>query len=263
MFLHVAHDEDYLEINWSLVDINNLTNKTNANQTQITILGNATQYTYASILQTAKFGNTADEPTPPYIPVNRDILFEVKDSNFFATATATVTLEPVNDPPTIQVGNVTFNETTREPIFLFASSTLIDDTDHKQLIWITIEIYPHIDSLDNLTIPDITGVNISREYIWAPTSVCFPATNEFTVQRINISGPANKSVFQDALYNITYNNDCPGLVLTQRSVRIDLFDGDDIDIVWTFIDIEAFNDTPVCFFGPWPVSNFVLMYLYS
>ena len=224
------------------------------NNTHIMISGLATQQTYESILATTKFNNTADEPTPPNVEVNRTILFSVSDNNYTVYAIATVTLEPVNDPPIIPEATVIFNETTREPVYLFDTSNIIDDSDHDVLVWITLEIDPPLDSLDNLTIPDADYVNISWMSLSAPHGTCFPFINNHTIQNINISGPANKSVFNDVLHRITFSNDCPGINLTQRSIRITLFDGVDIGYSWLYVDIHNFNDAPLCYFGAWPVS---------
>ena len=161
----------------------------------------------------------------------------------------------MNDPPTINVKNVTFNESTRIPINVFPVSLSIDDSDHYQLEDVIVEIYPNIDPMDNLTLPNITGLNITLETLPAATvSTCSPAQNDFTVQRLTLTGPANITVFENALRNVTYSNYCPGLVLEQRSIRVILRDSIDTNTVLSYIDISSFDDTPVCYFGKWPVS---------
>lgn len=218
-----------------------------------------TQDVYHAILETATFVNTADEPTPVNETRVVSIVFYVFDnSNQSSNATASVTLHPVNDPPELPNVTVSFNESTRTPVFLFTQETSIDDSDNNTLDWVIIELLS-ADFLDNLTVvsSDVVSFTTSGGDL-APTLACYPAENNETVQSITFSGPASKEDFNNAIRNITFNNPCPGLKREQRSVRVTLSDGVDKFTSWVYIDIEAVDDPPVCYFGQWPVSDTTL-----
>jgi hypothetical protein len=251
-----ASPYDALLFNGSVIPANVSVTLTH-NDTQLIIDGEATQDDYRSLLATVAFINTDDEPTPPHASVRRLVQFNISDDVFDAMiAMTTVTIEPVNDCPMIPSFRVMFNETSRDPINLFSTSIMIDDSDHTILENISIMIYPSVDSMDNVTIANVSGLNITRSaYNGSIISACDPAVNEFTVQEIILEGPANKSTFEEALYSIMYSNGCPGISLTPRSLLVSLNDGACSHDVWIYIDIIPLDDGPVCYFGSWPGSR--------
>ena len=230
-----------------------------SNQTRIIIEGSATQSVYAAVLATVTFINTDDEPTPRLMSINRIVQFEVFDEFFYDTSIANITLIPINDSPFINVSDVTFNETTRNPVYLFPPDVSIDDSDDDVIIGAEITIMSPFDSMDNLSIPDMPGLTITRRTDTDPQpdpSVCSPAVNEYTIRRINIGGTVNKTEYNYALSNITFSNDCPGLLLTPRHIIIVIND-ERMGFRTTnmHVNIAAVDDPPYCFFGTWPVSN--------
>ena len=230
-----------------------------SNQTQIIIEGSATQSVYAAVLATVRFINTDDEPTPRLMSINRIVQFEVFDEFFNDTSIANVTLIPINDSPFITVSDVTFNETTRNPVYLFPPDISIDDSDDDVIIGAAIEIRSPFDSMDNITVPDMPGLVFQRQTLTTPEpepSVCSPAVNEYTIQRITINGALNKTEYNYALSNITFSNDCPGLLLTPRRIEIVINDERmGFRTINMYVNIAAVDDPPYCFFGTWPVSN--------
>ena len=227
--------------------------------TYILLSGSATQSDYATVLSSVTFINTDDEPTPRDQSINKIVEFKVFDDNFNDTSIATITLMPVNDFPTLNVSDVTFNESTRNPVYLFPPDVAIDDSDDDVMQFAIITIESPYDSLDNLTIANVTDLTISPQTIIdrAPIlSVCSPATNEYTVQRISISGPSNKTEFNYALSNITFSNYCPGLLKSSREVSIVIFDEmNGFSPITMYINIATVDDPPYCYFGSWPVRK--------
>ena len=228
-----------------------------SNQTRIIIEGSATQSVYAAVLATVTFINTDDEPTLGLENISRVVQFEVFDEYFNDTSIATVTLIATDDSPFVIVSDVTFNETTRDPVYLFPPDVSIDDSDDDVIYGAYIVVRTPFDSMDNITIPDMPGLTI--QHITEPNpdpSVCSPAVNEYTIQRIHINGALNKTEYNYALSNITFSNDCPGLLLTPRHIEIGIrdtrkeFSGIDMNV-----NIAAVDDPPYCFFETWPVSK--------
>ena len=86
--------------------------------------------------------------------------------------------------------------------------------------------------------------------------MCSPAVNEYAIQRITINGALNKTEYNYALSNITFSNDCPGLLLTPRRIEIAVIDDRmGFGVIDMYVNIGAVDDPPYCFFGTWPVSK--------
>ena len=228
-----------------------------SNQTRIIIEGSATQSVYAAVLATVTFINTDDEPTPRLENISRIVQFEVFDEYFNDTSIANVTLMPTNDVPFVNVSDVTFNEATRDPVYLFPPDVSIDDSDDDVIYGAAIVVRSPFDSMDNITIPDMPGLDIIRQTEPNPEpSVCSPAVNEYAIQRITINGALNKTEYNYVLSNITFSNDCPGLLLTPRRIEIVVIDDRmGFGVINMYVNIGAVDDPPYCFFGTWPVSK--------
>ena len=250
---------DTISLNTTLVSEYGLVLSNSSTSTYIQITGSATQSAYAAILSTVTFINTADEPTPRDQSINRIVQFQVFDENFNDTSIANITIMPVNDVPEVSVPDVTFNESTRDPVYLFPPDVAIDDSDDEIMLFATIQIQSPYDSMDNLTITSSTDLIITTQTIINPPpspSVCSPAMNEYTVQRITMSGPLNKTEYNYALSNITFSNYCPGLLTSSRSVSIVIFDEMmSFDTITMHINIAPVDDPPYCYFGSWPVRR--------
>ena len=255
----LAESEDKILIDESIANANGLVVISNNSNEYIEIVGVATQSVYAELLASALYINRADEPTPPDSPENRVIVFTVSDEERTVSANTTVTLYPVNDPPQLPIVTVVYNETTQDPVYLFNSSVKIDDSDNTTIEYLTIEFMPSVDFLDNLTLPNISDVNISVTQYGgelSPKTACYPAANNITTQKITLKGPATTESFDEILRHITFSNVCPGLKPEQRSIAFTLSDGIDVFTSWVYVDIAVVKDPPVCYFGQWPVSLF-------
>ena len=224
--------------------------------TEIRVDGVASHMVYARLLASVTYMNMLDEPTPVNESIMKVIQFTVNDLEQEATAYATVTVYPVNDPPKLSNVTIVFNESTKEPVYLFSSETSVEDSDNDTLEWITIEIEP-TDFLDNLTLLTTEMGNINVSLVGgdlAPKTTCFPTKNNQTTQSIALYGPASTEDFNNAIHNITFSNNCPGLNTTTRLIRVTVFDGVDVFVSWVYVNISAIDDLPVCYFGQWPVS---------
>ena len=225
---------------------------------QLVLSGSASQDSYRQVLATVRYINTADEPTAPNATSQRTVDFLVEDESFNATASTVIILHPKNNPPNVTTAVervVTFDESTRNPVHLFTSSDQIVDPDSDQVVWVTVEINPAPDSRDNLSVAEVQGLSITRLARATPTdSTCFPFANNNTAQFINVSGVAALSAYEEALHNLTFSNDCPDLELASRTVQVTLSDGISSNTIRVFVNISAFDDPPLCYFGHWPVS---------
>ena len=236
----------------------------------INVTGMASQKEYEQFLSTVQYHSSADEQTPVNEISNRSILFQIWDysgdilkAKFVAEATATVLILPVNDAPQINTaGSVDFYEATRMPVNLFSINDTIDDSDNEDLLWVTVQLHPALDSQDKLSVPNVDGLTISREKILeAPPGSCMPAHELYQDQFINISGLASKTTYEDVLHNVTFNNDCPDLRNNTRTILVHLYDGSHTGTTVVNVSIWSVDDPPLCFFGYWPVS-IPLFYFY-
>uniref|UniRef100_A0A1X7V4J9 Cadherin domain-containing protein n=1 Tax=Amphimedon queenslandica TaxID=400682 RepID=A0A1X7V4J9_AMPQE len=254
--LDADYQYDTISLNTTMVSQYGLVLSNTSTSTYILIEGSATQSAYAHVLSTVTFINTDDEPTPRDRSINRIVDFEVSDDSFTDTSIANITLMPVNDIPTLSVPDVTFNESTRDPVYLFPPDVAIDDSDDEIIEFARVRIESPYDSMDNLTIHGTTDLTITTQTITdpAPTpSVCSPAVNEYTIQQISMTGPLNKTDFNYALSNITFSNYCPGLLTSRRRVSIILFDEMmGFSPISMYINIATVDDPPYCYFGSWP-----------
>lgn len=266
-FVFAGEEDDSLIANWAILPSTVMNYST---PDVVNITGMASQDVYADFLSTVQYYSSADEHTPINQISNRSIQFLIWDEDedilqakFTAEATAYLTILPLDDAAVIvTAGDVVFNETTRNPVNLFSTNDVIDDTDDDDLLWISIQLYPPVDSQDRLAVPNIDGLTISREHLLdAPLSTCNPASETYQHQFINISGLASKRVYEDALYNVTFSNDCPGLQKDTRNIIVHLYDGRETGNTSVTVAIAPVDDPPLCYFGLWPVS-ITLLYTY-
>ena len=235
----------------------------------INVTGMASQKQYKDFLSTVQYQSSADEQTPVNEISNRSILFQIWDYSVDimkakpeAEAIATVLILPVNDAPRINTnGSVDFDEATRIPVNLFSINDAIDDSDDEDLLWVTVQLHPPLDSQDKLSIPNVDGLTISRKKILeAPHGSCRPASELYQDQFINISGLASKKLYENALHNVTFNNDCPDLRNDTRTILVHLYDGNDTGTTVVNVSILSVDDPPLCYFGYWPVSEPLLYF---
>lgn len=209
-----------------------------SNATSLNLTGRALQEDYQAILAEVFFQNTAPEPGH----VSRRIHFFITDGVFSHTAYTTVEIISTNDPAFISIAalNITFNETSREPLNLFPSNVTISDDDGDYLEMVRIVIYPTVDEMDVLAADSAgTGLNITA------------TTNSDGNIQLTISGRANFSAYAQVLQTVTFVNVFPGISLTERTLNVYTFDGmTESPAHQIFISIiDPFDDPPICFFG--------------
>ena len=209
-----------------------------SNATSLNLTGRALQEDYQAILAEVFFQNMAPEPGNVF----RIVYFLITDGVFNYTASTTVEIIPTNDPAFISIAapNITFNETSREPVNLFPSNVTISDDDGDYLEMIQIVIYPMVDAMDVLAADSAgTGLHITA------------TTNSDGNIQLTISRRANLSTYAQVLQTATFVNDFPGINLTDRTLNVYTFDGTTESPAHQIhiSIIDPFDDPPVCFFG--------------
>ena len=203
------------------------------NATSLNLTGRALQEDYQAILAEVYFKNTAPEPGS----VSRNVHFFITDGVFDHAAYATVDIIPTNDPAFISIAapNITFSETSREPVNLFSSNDTISDDDGNHLEMIRIVIYPTVDAMDVLA-ADSAGTEL---------------TVTASDGKLVISGRANLSTYAQVLQTATFVNDFPGISLVERTLNVYTFDGmtESPAHQIRISIIDPFDDPPMCFFG--------------
>ena len=208
-----------------------------SNSSLLVLSGRVLLSDYEAVLSEIFFQNIATEPVSSL----RNISFIIGDELFRNTAFTIIEIIPTNDPAFIDITNpnITFNETTRDPLNLFSSNDTISDDDGDSLDMIRIVIYPTNDLMDILAADPVgTGLNVTL------------STNPNDNTQLVISGTANFSTYIQVLQTVTFANNFPGIDRTTRLVNVYTFDGmtesppHQIRIV-----IDPFDDPPICFFG--------------
>ena len=199
----------------------------------------APQEDYRAVLAEVFFQNLADEPGD----TERDVTFFITDGDFNDTSTTTVQIRATNDPALFSFAekSLTFFEQTRDPVSLFAAEDTLSDSDGTDVLqWVTIAITPNIDSMDILDVSSSNDLlNVDRF-----TSALG------NVYRLNISGEANFSVYEEVLRTVTFSNDFPGINDSTRNIEVVTFDGlNESPPHFIFLSINTTDDPPMCYFG--------------
>ena len=114
------------------------------------------------------------------------------------------------------------------------------DSDDNTLQWVVFEISPELDESDEISL-DLPPTELT-------------VTSEGS--KLNISGYASLSIYEEALANVTFRNSYPGLSLETRVVQVVTFDGEtESPPTEISISIVPFDDAPVCYFSNTPVSG--------
>ena len=210
---------------------------------ELRLSNEAPQSVYQNILREVYFVNTANEPGR----VDRTVTFTIDDGNFSTTAFTTVEIIPTNDPAILNFTErvLTFDESTREPVYLFEQGdALLDpDMDGGTLLWVVIQIVAPDDPNDTL-MANVQGTDL---------------TVSFSDSRLlNISGNGTFSQYETVLSTVVYYNNFPGMNLEDRVIHVLTFDGKDISFVQLInVTIIPFDDQPMCYF------NMLVRYTYN
>ena len=185
------------------------------------------------------FQNLAEEPGDG----ERSVTFFITDGEFNDTSTTTVQIRATNDPALFSFSekSLTFFEQTRDPVSLFGPEDTLSDADGTNILqWMTIAIAPNIDSMD------ILDASSSNDRL----NVALFTSALGNVYRLNISGEANFSVYEEVLSTVTFSNDFPGINDSTRNIEVITFDGlNESPLHLIFLSINTTDDPPVCYFG--------------
>ena len=172
---------------------------------------------YVMLLKSLRYQNTKEEPTTS---PDRTISFLVVDPEFSSTsALATVSIQPVNDPPELHLDYpasintfVSYEEGQGE--FVFLDSNKISLIDHDSL------------NLSNATITLINPRDGEYEIIRATSTQNINVT--YSNHKLQLIGPAPRAEFETALLSVSYEhtNSSPGNPDTSmRTITFSVTDG--------------------------------------
>ncbi len=206
--------------------------------------GEAIQSMYATILGQVKFVNNEDEPGDRSVSIN----FTIRDDEFVALATSTVQLVSTNDPVFVSfypTKNLTYDEESQQPLFLFQNDTL-SDSDGNMLQNITISIVNIFDENDQLAaVADELTAEAGDSGLQVTVS-----KSSGTAHTLVLSGNASLAVYEAVLRNATFINTFPGLNTYQRNITVVTCDGmTESPPHYILLDIVAFDDPSICYFG--------------
>ncbi|MCP4707779.1 MAG: hypothetical protein GY869_04070, partial [Planctomycetes bacterium] len=193
----------------------------------LSFTGTASAQDFQDILQSVAYQNTnVDNPnTNP-----RVITYEIDDSEFSRSVTATVNVIGVNDPPEINLdGEITYLE--GDPPIMIDNSLTVTDPDEENITSASVVISAgFISGEDFLAAVDTLGI----------TSSFSEASGVLT-----LSGSAPDSVYQDVLRIVTYQNTNFGNPnLTDRIVVFMVNDGLSQATDTTTVHLTNVNDGP-------------------
>lgn len=207
----------------------------------LVLSGRVSNDDYETVLAEIFYENTAEEPGS----VTRLIQFTILDEEeYISMATTSIQIIPTNDRAELDlVGGtprtLTFDEAARTPLNLFQPNDNITDFDGNSLEWLSIQLTPGVDLGDILTAEEEgTGLEMTVE-----------SYNDGATL-LNISGNADLSAYETVLKSVTFLNTFPGISRAPRTFEIVLFDGETESVTYMItVNIEDFNDPPICFFG--------------
>lgn len=167
-----------------------------------------------------------------------------------AVATATLTINPVNDQPFLDLNGgssgVNYNTTFTEdgaPVRIVSTDLFVTDVDNTTLASAQAVLTNPLDgTAESLAVTEGMGI----------TAVYNPTTGI-----LSLTGTASLTSYQTVLRTLTYNNTSQNPHTTDRSVNITVTDGvDDSNTATSVVTVVAVNDSPVLVnSGPWPVNQ--------
>ncbi|MBW4659644.1 MAG: tandem-95 repeat protein [Drouetiella hepatica Uher 2000/2452] len=209
----------------------------------ITLTGAATLAAYQTAIAQIKYSNTSDNPTA----VNRAITVVVNDGAANSnTATTTISVVPVNDPPVLDLdGNNSSTATgsSYKTSFTEGGSAVtigdvdvsVTDLDNTNIASATITLTNRLDgAADVLSVLGALPGGITA-------SAYNPATGMIT-----LTGAATLTAYQSAIAQVTYSNTSDNPTATDRTITVVVNDGTaNSNIATTTISITPVNDPPV------------------
>ncbi|WP_319421314.1 DUF4347 domain-containing protein [Pleurocapsa sp. FMAR1] len=191
----------------------------NATTGVITLTGSASLANYQTAIRAISFNNTSNNPNTTPRKVDVVVNDGTANSN---TATATINVIPVNDPPVIDLDandssgatganyRTTFNK-NGSAVAIGDIDTLITDPDNTNIASATI-------TLTNRQASDLLAAGT------LPTGITTTGYNA-TTGVITLTGSASLANYQTAIRTITFNNTSNNPSTTPRSVNVVVNDG--------------------------------------
>ena len=207
---------------------------------KITLTGSASLASYQTAIRAITFNNTSNNPSITPRTVNVVVNDGTANSN---TATTTINVTAVNDPPVIDLdaddssgatGNnyrTTFTE-KGSAVAISDTDVSITDPDNTNIASATI-------TLTNRQASDVLAAGTIPAGITA--TAYDPATGKIT-----LTGSASLASYQTAIRAITFNNTSNNPSITPRTVNVVVNDGTaNSNTATTTINVTAVNDPPV------------------
>jgi hypothetical protein len=199
--------------------------------------GSDTLAHYQQVLRSVVYNNTSD--TPDSSP--RQIHWKVNDGSLdSATATTTLTVTPVNDPPTLDLNgagaglNETASYTEDQPATTLAPNEVTSDPDSTNLQSATVTLTNHPDGANETLSVDTSGTSITATAYNPTTGV------------LSLSGSDTVAAYQQVLRTVKYVNASQNADATNRTVNFVVSDGtDNSNSPTVSVTITVVNDPPV------------------
>ena len=232
-------EDEFLDVNRSLASQLGISWSFSPSAGTLTLSGTVEASVMQQLLRTVVYGSREDEPSSYPRLITFDVLDAAQPPSRSNQATTLLHIQPVNDPPEIQLGSAPAMLTYTEdgtPLHLFPTLSIVDDDNLTTLISATV------------TLVDAgSGDRLVLSTTPAPVSV-HPSSNESALHLSAASGGAvSRDLLRQALRAITYQHSGFELpVPGPREVVVTAFDGVDTSVpVRVYISFAAVNDAPI------------------
>ncbi|NJR68462.1 MAG: DUF4347 domain-containing protein [Synechococcales cyanobacterium CRU_2_2] len=224
-----------------------LTFAVSVNGATLTFSGSATKAQYETVLKAIAFGSTSDNPAAG----NRIITVVVNDGDAASnTATSTITVTPVNDPPAIDLNgpaagndyNATYTENALGTSILGATTAIADVDDTN--IELAIVTLTNPASGDVLSFNGSAVVNGSNNNPTGVAGLTFKVSADGST--LTFSGSATKAQYETALKAIAFKSTSENPTAGNRTITVVVNDGDaNSNIATSTITVTPVNDPPI------------------
>ncbi len=201
----------------------------------LTLTGPANFSDFVFSLSAVRYQNLAEDPQKP---LQRMIEVVPNDGdNVGFSSFAVVTVVPVNDPPSLQLGVATLNHSVvfterGEPVTLASPNLLISDPDSQLLMDAIVTLLDAVDEGNEQLLFQLAG----------STALNFTRLSLISVRVI---GPGTLSEFASSLRGISYTNNATDPSPLPRIVQFSVSDGDLLAVAFTEVSIFVINDPPM------------------
>lgn len=228
----------------AVTDLGNITSSYDAVTGILSLSGTDTLANYQAVLRSLTFLNTTDEPTVNGTRNTRTLTYSVTDANsdgagaVTGTATKTINVTPVNDPPVVVAG-ATLAYTENGAAAAIDTTVVPTDVDDTHLTSATVTISAGRTDGDLLGFTNMLGITGSYN---AGTGV------------LTLTGNTTLANYQTALRSVTYlsTSDHPTATSASRTITWVVTDANSDGVgaqssapVTSTINITPVNDAPV------------------